>query len=965
MVEDKISYSSNFCIASVATMAGGPVAAVQSAAVPIVANGISTCLTEEEKFQIGQCERILRFRDEVLSGAHPRIKVPAHLLASKQGSEARSPASSSSTAVSSGRLGASVENAPKGPRLSNIKGARPINGPQVANNPRSFNASAQHSASATNTNSVQRPDPDTASGFSSNMSGIPTGPRAGAGKRFSDNLASAQFDPVLLTKSEDLIKAELQLQRQRLERALSDQLQQHRAATKASHASEALADFDLAEVLMKALQLVQSSAPLQTDANLAANASGAESDSVSNDTFYSSKHDTPESHLEHRIPESDEAEAAQAREDSPYEPPMVMEASPVPGQPPVVAIPPSAANDANTAQYQQPRDPRTLANLDNRTSNTTHRGGGGALAMVQEAMGVPMEIISSQESGEASSSRDSGGIDRPPPTAQPRLQSVTQQLIEQGFGRRQSPILRAHNLSPFAPQPAHVSPLATSRQPPVPQQFAPPAQAAPAQVAALRNDHSNGSSPESSPQGRQGKKGKKNKKRKADGMAAKNLASPFIKPEPRSPSPLTAPQFPRPNKRLRQGQAPGPEHGSDESRAEEIVESAHSSSYPPRFYRDDRAAVYSSPLGQHVRQDPRPNVLTESPRYEREYHEDVRPVETIRYVRRVSPGAHAYPYPPSEVRTIRSVSRATVERPYPYYDSRDPPRTVVRPATDRDRSRSPIRIEERPPVTMGPPQRPASRVVVDEFGREYIDPSPRPEPIIIRRSVAPRPMYADREEYYDPGRTTTRVIRRSVAPASVHGEPELIYERAPPRATSVMPGSGRFDEEVVYHRPASPAGYATTRRVIARPEYAPEYRYYRERDYPAQPSGQPVGEYYEVRSTQDPRQSLDDPARDYIIRSTTVRPEVALRPETVRTSSVRPEIAPGEYGAPIHIDDRQAMPPPRAYSVRPMGPPPPQPPQYVRQWPEYEARPAYGEQEIRGEDGGVNYIDRAPREAYR
>lgn len=970
MVENKIGCHSSSCILSAVTMAEGPVAAVQPAAVPIVADGISTSLTEEENFQIGQCERILRFRDEVLSGAHPRIKVPAHLLPSKQSSEARSPASSSSTAVSSRRPIASVENAPKGPRLSNNKGPYPSSGPQVANNLRSFNANAQHSASATNTNPVHRPDPDTASGFSSNMSGIPTGPRAGTGKRFSDNSASAQFDPVLLTKSEDLIKAELQLQRQRLERALSDQLQQHRAATKASHASEALADFDLAEVLMKALQLVQSSAPLQTDANLAANASGAESDSVSNGTFYSSKHDTPESHLERRIPESAEveaeAEAAQAREDSPYEPPMVMEASPVPGQPPVVAIPPSAANNASTAQYQQPRDPHTLADPDNRTLNTIQPGRDGALGTVQEATGVPMEIISSQESGEASSSRDSGGADRPPPAGHPRLQSVAQQLIEQGLGRRQSPILCAHNLSPFAPQPAHVSPLATSRQPPVPQQFAPPAQATPAQVAALRNDHSNGSSPESSPQSRQNKKGKKNKKRKADGMAAKNAASPFIKPEPRSPSPLTAPQFPRPNKRLRQGQAPGQEQCSHEPRAAEVLESVHSSSYPLRFYRDDRTAVYSSPLGHHVRQDPRPAVPTESPRYEREYREDVRPVETVRYVRRVSPDAHAYPYPPSEVKTIRSVSRATVERPYPYYDSREPLRTVVRPATDRDRSRSPIMIEERPPNVMGPPQLPASRVVVDEFGREYIDPSPRPEPIVIRRSVAPRPMYADREDHYDRGRTTTRVIRRSVAPASIHGEPELIYERAPPpRAASVMPGSGRYDEEVVYRRPASPTGYATTRRVIVRPDYAPEYRYYREREYSTQPSGQPVGGYYEVRSMQEPRLSMGEPSRDYIVRSTTVRPEVAHRPETVRTSSVRPEIVPGEYGAPIHVDDRQAMPPPRAYSVRPMGPPPPQPPQYARQWPEYETRPAYGEQEIRGEDVGAAYIDRAPREVYR
>lgn len=942
-------------------------------------------MTEEEKHQIEECERVLRFRDEVLSGAHPRIKVPEHLFASKESSEARSPASSS-TAAWSGPI-ASVKNAPKGPKSSKAKAktkskakakakaANPTSGSQVASNSNisSFSSNAQHFASATNVPPAQPPGLTPPSGFSSAVSGIPTGPRASSGKRFNDNSANAQFDPVLLTKSDDLIKAELQLHRQRLERGLSDQLQQHRAATKASHAADALADFDLAEVLMKALQLVQSSAPLQTDANLAANASGAESDSVSdNDTFYSSKHDTPESHLTHRIPETDEMEAAQARDDSPYEPPMVMEASPVPGQPSVVAMPPSAVTNAHVAQYQHLREPRApTPNADDRTFTATYSGGNkaaGAAGMAQETVGVPMEIISSQESGEASSSKDSGVANRDQSTAQHSLQSVTQQLIEQGFGPQQPPILRAHNLSPVAPQPAHVSPLATSRQPPVPQLDARPAQATPAQVAALRNDRSNGSSPESSPQSKPSKRSKKNKKRKAERMAATNVVSPFIKPEPRSPSPLTAPQFSRPNKRQRQGQRPGQEQGFDEPRAEEVVESAHSSSYSARLYRDDRGPAYESPLGHRMREEPRPVVLTESPRYEREYRDDPRPAETVRYVRRVSPGAHPYQYPPTEVRTIRSVSRAGVDRPYPYHDGREPPFTVIRPAVDRDRSRSPIMIDERAPSSMGPPQLPASRVVVDEFGREYIDPSPRPEPVIIRRSVAPRPVYADRDDYYDPGRTTTRVIRRSVAPASVHGEPEVIYERGPPpRATSVMPGPSRYDEEVVYRGPTSPAGFTTTRRVVTRPEYAPEYRYYRERDYPPQPPSQPVGEYYEVRSTAETRPSMGEPPREYLVRSTTVRPEVAgaARPEVVRMSSVRPEPVPGEYGAPMHLDDRQAMPPPRAYSVRPMGPPPPQQPQYVRQWPEYEVRPTYGEQEIRGEDGGVTYIDNTPREVYR
>lgn len=958
-------------------MAEGPVAA----ALPLVAMSsmapvtvIPAALTEEEKHQIGECERILRFRDEVLSGAHPRIKVPGHLFSSKQSSGSHSPVSSSTAAPAGPSW--SVDNAPKGPkslsrkaRAKAKKAAQPLpatNGPQVATNLRSFNANAQQSAAATNPMSAMNFDPSL--GISSNISAIPTGPKA---QRLGDTSSNAQFDPVLLTKSEDLIKAELHLQRQRLERAAADQLQQIRAATKASHATEPEPELDLAEVLIKALQRVQSSAPQQTYSNLAANASDAERDSGSdNDTFYSSKHDTPESHLTHRIPEPDDvevevvAESAQAGDESPYEPPMDMEASPVPGQPPVVASPYTVAH-VDTTQHQQPRDGRALAaNPYQRNMITTYAG--DEAGMAQRAVGVPMEIISSQDSEEATSSKDSGVAGRAQPSDRQRLQSVTQQLFEQGFRGRQAPILRAHNLSPIHPQPqAHVSPLAIAHEPSVAHQDAPLAQATPAQVAILRNDRSNGSSPDSSPQNKPNRKGKNKKKRKADRIAANHAASPYIKPEPRSPSPLTAPQFPRPNKRMRQGQAPEQEQGHHEPRTEEIVESAHPSSYPPRFYRDDRGPNYGSPLGQHVRQDPRPVVLAEAPRFASEYRDDSRPIETIRYVRRASPGAHPYPYAPSEMRTLRSVSRAGVDGPHPAYDAREPPRAVIRPASDLGRSRSPIVIEERPPSAMAPPPLPAPRVVVDEYGREYIDPNPRPEPVFIRRSVAPRPLYADREDYYDPGRTTTRVIRRSVAPAaSVHGEPETFYERAPPsRAASAMPGSGRFEEELVYRRPASPAGYTTTRRMVARPDYAPEYRYYRERDHPTQPTIKPVGDYYEVRSTHDPRPSMGEPPREYI-RSTTVRPDVAhQRSDEVRMSSVRPEPGPGEYGAPIPLDDRQAMPPPRPYSVRPVGPPHPQQPQYVR-WPEYETRPVYGERDMR-EDGGVTYADNAPRNVYR
>ncbi|KAA8571886.1 hypothetical protein EYC84_001838 [Monilinia fructicola] len=47
------------------------------------------------------------------------------------------------------------------------------------------------------------------------------------------SVKTSEINPILLEKSDDLIKAEIQLQRQRLERALREQMDQHRLAQKA------------------------------------------------------------------------------------------------------------------------------------------------------------------------------------------------------------------------------------------------------------------------------------------------------------------------------------------------------------------------------------------------------------------------------------------------------------------------------------------------------------------------------------------------------------------------------------------------------------------------------------------------------------------------------------------------------------------------------------------------------------
>src|ERR1700722_3918033 len=70
----------------------------------------------------------------------------------------------------------------------------------------------------------------------------------------------SEINPILLEKSDDLIKAEIQLQRHRLERALREQVEQRRLSLKASlQTSESLPDFDLSDVLSKALTIVHPS----------------------------------------------------------------------------------------------------------------------------------------------------------------------------------------------------------------------------------------------------------------------------------------------------------------------------------------------------------------------------------------------------------------------------------------------------------------------------------------------------------------------------------------------------------------------------------------------------------------------------------------------------------------------------------------------------------------------------------
>ncbi|KAF2837181.1 hypothetical protein M501DRAFT_938107 [Patellaria atrata CBS 101060] len=105
--------------------------------------------------------------------------------------------------------------------------------------------------------------------------------------------SGVSIDPVLLTKSDHLIKAEIQLKRQRIEAILKEQVDQKRPHPRDKDIGPELdSRFDLEEIFTKALDLVKPSSGLKSNANRNSPAS----DSFDENSYYSSRADswTPE-----------------------------------------------------------------------------------------------------------------------------------------------------------------------------------------------------------------------------------------------------------------------------------------------------------------------------------------------------------------------------------------------------------------------------------------------------------------------------------------------------------------------------------------------------------------------------------------------------------------------------------------------------------------------------------------------
>ncbi|KAI1160138.1 hypothetical protein F5B18DRAFT_536381 [Nemania serpens] len=870
-----------------------PVRAVSAAVAAAAA--ADAVLTGSERVEVHEYEKIIQFRDTVVSGKHPRIRVPASSVV-KNASATQPPPSNAPGRVAPFATGLPI-------------GHDPVNGHSMGNM-LSFKANSQQPA-------VTVP---------------PTGPAPfipGVSRPLGPG--KPEIDPVLLQKSDGLVKAEIQIQRQRLEKVLKDQVEERKTSIRGNlQSSEQLPELDISDILAKALTLVQATAPPATSIlpSPTANASDA-SDSFDENTFYSSQHDTPESRpsvpprnaLENAQMQHAPSSALQTDSYAPSSEPLTSHPfSTSASRPPRTDITRNIAlgQMMGTQNARPPAGPTVAVHTQGMTGAS--KADTQNLSRSHQRARLETQVISS-DSRDASRSDNCGNTDSEQSADQHGLQNPPRLVSNPSFRQHEEPVIRGHNLSPFAPQPAHVSPLAVARRPHMRESDTSTLQRAPAQVTALRQQHAVVISPESSPQGDKGgkKKNKKKNKRKSDARAQDVQGSPNIKPEPRSPSPLTAPPFIRPEKRPRRFVRQEPEIIYDEPIPipERPSSQLQQERYPPLPVHVERVAHGYEEVGDLYSRQVRPSVGPVPHRLESPLYEERRADGSIiRYVRRApSPSGYADPYGAVNTRPMRTASYTVANpnlREAPAYQRERG--MSVRPYADRARSRSPIIVERRSSA-MPPPSAPPRRIVIDEFGREYVEP--------VRAAT---------------------VSRQSVVPPTRLGDPEVIYERGPIRATSRVPAPEIVGEDGVVYRRASP-GYAS-RRVITQPDYGAGFRSYRERDYP-QSMGPPSQEFVQIRG---PAEHMP---REYLPRAASVRPVESLPYD--RLTSTRPDIPSRQYTASVHPDGREIVPHVgRDYSVRPT----------EMEIQPYSVRPVdrYYEQPPR--EGDITYVER-PRAVHQ
>lgn len=857
-------------------------------AVSSMPNGTTTGMTEEQ-LELEEYEKIVRFRNVVFSGTHPRIKLPAHM--------APQPLSTTKP----------IPTGPK-PQMTVSEPAAPV-------------------ATVIPTVNMDR----VAKGLIPEDGAQNAADRAGRSIPAGGSTNNPDINPIFLEKGPALIKAEMKIKRDKIERALKEQVEQQRKAAQAATqpgVEDEIPDFDVNEVLAKALAIARAK-PLVGEKKPATGAEGAPSDSFDDNTFYSSI--PPESTSSGARRESGEMSS---RSIFPLQPaiaanPLATSANPsqskqvaiapvstsvVPGLQELARAQPPSAHVSHNQQTSLPvRPPSGPSNRQQQNQNSRENFYNNDLRNDQGVLppnaqqGVS-DLVNTSSTGGPAIRQDNTlptrmEIDPAPPAREPVNQGTkppANAIPPRPLSVEEPEDIRNFNLSPVAPQPVRVSPLATAKGPAFAQQnFELDGSQTYTPLQGRQDGTTTGGSSgqDKQPQTHKGKRkhcdGKTGSRN--NGAAPSRPDSPYIKPEPRSPSPFNPAPLPRPHKRQRQ--APQDNGGLDYDEPTQEDARPPQSRQPrprqgnsrrfPRQQRDGPEVVEIDEL--HFRQPQHPRIISQ----------DMHPIPP-------SPRTHVVPFPPYEQRVeriARPVSRMVIDpyAPSAPYQPTPAPRSARPVEVIRDGSVSPAFRQIDSPVMMAPPPRVAERrLVIDDYGRQYY----ASIPVVPRQSMVPQSRVIDQDYIFDrPARTMTRPVQH------VYEEDGVFYNREPT--------------------------YAPQRRVISMQDDQVEPSSYRQREVSVRPlplrQGEEQGEAEPVQVvrpreiTRRPSVVARAPVDDYVrigeeyvrVMPPPQRREMShfeQQPQIVRMGSVRPE---QRYGAPL----REYVTA-RAPSIHPDGPVP-------------------------------------------
>ena len=853
-------------------------------------------------------EKILKLHGSIVAGTHPRLKLSSKTSRKSTPPKVLFPPGSAPKFVN----GASTTFKP--PSVLN----------STVNNP------TTNSAESTN-----------------NIHAKPPNPRPNPPPK----LTSSGLDPIFLEKGEDLIRAEMKLERQHIERTLEEQVQQKKLANRQRMSDQdALPDFDVSDVLFQAQELEK---PIAATESHGANAVASSSDSFDDNTFYSSQmNDTT-------TDEADEHPKRRSTRPCRY----FFEGTCRKGDSCALSHDPAFKHqlqrevsltmdlDSQDVSQEPIIEParRRYARYPNNGTRRSSMDADRGFEANDQLHGPSGQGHTSLRDRPYHHSRDSGEIieeivdvsdqlkdsrqgDRQRRNQQagfPMERDYSHQAVESPNGRLQhgpapkrngrvSPtprdvrIVRNHITSPIAPQPARVSPLAVAKVPRLDQ-----IRRNNQESYSLNSPRQLGSGQQSPAIISQPANSRKRRREPDVGDVTRNVAArrdldspaPYIKDEPISPPPFS--DYPaRQHSRYEQvGGQPVVIDSTPPQLKDRVVYERRRPE--PSHVRVSELQQLSTPVIRRV-------VSRAGHHYEVQEEPEMRQVYSARQPRRVvSPQQDLGHYSAPQPRAISAVSRSYIvptegDRQQPY-GAPVQPQTVTysRMGPPRDRSLSPelhavqYSPSERDSAIMAPPAR---RIVMDQYGNKYYE---APLAAETRASAAPPQRYPT-----EAGNPFERLEPPAPRRASVHPQLAKVYDdRSYVRTIqSPAPTSPSYVE---YYRPAKPVSTATRQQT-----YEPREEVYQDGDgvvrvveYPPQRATQ---RYEEVPRPRDgvarmqsvrPSTSQYELPREHIPRVQTVQPEHeriielggrrAVRVPAVRQVSLRPD--DGYERAPVYM----------------------------------------------------------------